>query len=377
MASVKATLPTLPTLPNLSENPTEKIYQLANIIIEAINQGKSVTAPNKKLIVEAAEAIKSTTIRITSSNSEKSSQDTPNPLTPNPTIQEDTLRRVFREELEAFHTLSTPSKAPTYASLTAKTPTKPAILVKTPTPDGDNAKPAIQTLREQISFKDKNFAPSKITQITKDKLIIEVENPQQQKETLEYINQFEHLQASIPKKRKPLIIAKGIHSRIKREELIQIITTQNTLPTESIRLCYLTNNRNPKLYNAVLEVDPSVYARIIGLERIAVDLQRVHVAPQTRFIQCHSCLQFGHTKNKCTSKTKPCAHCASPDHQIDTCPTKNAPESACCYNCAGKGQIRNIQDTQLNLNHSATDHKLCPRIRAAKNRIEEATDFGY
>jgi hypothetical protein len=153
---------------------------------------------------------------------------------------------------------------------------------------------------------------------------------------------------------------------------LDVVSQQNCVPKEELRLCFLQKNRNENLYNAILEASPAARKRLVEAGRANVDYQRVHVADFSRFVQCYKCLQFGHTNAKCSADYYPCAHCASTAHHIANCPHKQDPTKRKCFNCTRAG----ASDNAASHCHSATDIS-CPKISKAKAAIEVRTDYGH
>ena len=176
-----------------------------------------------------------------------------------------------------------------------------------------------------------------------------------------------------------MMIIKGVHKQVDRIDIINLMTTQNSSVNNVIdaatdlRMCFLRSNRNANLYNAIIEVTPKIRLELLKLGRVNIDHQRVHIADFSAFTQCYKCLQFGHTKNKCTSVVEPCSHCASTDHTFKECPAKADSSKVRCFNCHQNNVKTNAS---VNDAHSATSAKLCPRIKALQKRITERVDYG-
>lgn len=256
----------------------------------------------------------------------------------------------------------------------SKTP-RPAVFIrafdKNDPPKDPQA--AIAKWKQCTSFRGCGFAPERVIPIKDDMFKVEFETAEMAEQLVEMTRQerrgVRQFQASLARRKNPLVILKGIPVDVPSQDLISIIEGQN--PIENLRLCYLTANRNPLLYNAVIEVSPETRQRIIELGgRLGVEHQKVHVSDQTRFVQCFACLGFGHTRAKCTNeKVRPCSFCASKDHQYATCP-KRSPESKInpvCFNC---------KNAKLeNQSHSATDRVMCPLIIAEIARADSGTSY--
>ncbi|CAH2101257.1 unnamed protein product [Euphydryas editha] len=152
-----------------------------------------------------------------------------------------------------------------------------------------------------------------------------------------------------------MAIIKGISNHIVAEDLTSIILGQNPelgeFDNTHLQLKFKRNNRNPSLYNAVFVTSPNAFRILTAMGRVRIEYQRVHVGEHSPFLQCHSCLQFGHTQKRCTNPLKRCAHCANEGHTHTDCPTKEQP--ATCHNCTAHN-TRFTTNKQHPTNHKAT-----------------------
>jgi hypothetical protein len=113
---------------------------------------------------------------------------------------------------------------------------------------------------------------------------VEFDSEEHRKETLEKIKRPDcTVVAENAKLLKPLVILKGVQQDVPRDELLDIVSQQNSVPKEELRLCFLQKNKNYKLFNAILEVSPAVRKRLIEAGRANIEYQRVHVADFSRF----------------------------------------------------------------------------------------------
>ncbi|CAG4941037.1 unnamed protein product [Parnassius apollo] len=371
MAPLDKDIPRLPCdVSNIKNLDTyiEVINQLTTCISNAVNEGKSVTAVNKRLINLAAEEIRRASNSLSTVLSAKASHAEEQSL-------KNDILTIVREEIKKLKEVLTPTSnapGPTYAEVASIAPKKPAIVIKSTNPTAKSSD-ILATWKKNISFKKEKYAPVKMQTISNGKIRVEFENYKQCEEAITKTNQVEGLQAEESKNRSPLIILKGITKETAKEELIEIISYQNSIPEDALRLCFLTSNKNNALYNAVLEVTPKYYTTITTYGRVAINHQRVFVGPFSRFVQCHLCLQFGHTKTKCAITIHPCAFCASEDHNIMDCPNRTSDEKRKCYNCHKHNLKTNAN---ADIRHNATNVKLCPRIISIKKKLEESTDYG-
>jgi hypothetical protein len=135
--------------------------------------------------------------------------------------------------------------------------TKPAIIMSSKS-EVQNSAETLKRFKESVSFRDTTFAPSKVKQVSGNKLRIEFDSEEHRKEALEKIKRPACTGvAENAKLLKPLIILKGVQQEVPRDELLDIVSQQNSIPKEELRLCFLQKNKNDKLFNAILEVSPA------------------------------------------------------------------------------------------------------------------------
>ena len=228
--------------------------------------------------------------------------------------------------------------------------------------------------------------------MSNNKVRIEFDNEKQRDDILNRTREVNGLEAEAGKRRRPMMILKGINQMTIKEDVVQLVVQSNSSikdaaepdacsstaprPDEPIRMCFARKNRNDRLYNLVIEVSPKVRNALLNLGRVNIDHQRVHVADFSPFVQCYHCLQFGHTRSKCpdanTDDFHRCSHCASTEHDYEHCPDFKDKKKLRCYNC----HEYNVR-TQGNVDdlHSATSSKHCPRVKAVLKRINERVQY--
>lgn len=177
-----------------------------------------------------------------------------------------------------------------------------------------------------------------------------------------------------------MFILKGIPKTVDSKDLTTLLINQNYClkhldpkNTEPhLKLCFLRSNKNNNLYNAVFRASPEIWQKVLEAGRINVDHSRVHAGEHVAILHCFKCLQYGHTKNKCTSEQHNCSHCASSLHSYENCSHKSVKSVVKCFSC-----IKN--NTKFNksnpINHSATSNQ-CPIKQAIATRTINNTDYG-
>lgn len=364
------------------------IDKLTHSLSESVKP-QSVTGANKRLIKKTADEIIRATQILETKLEFSDCMETPtithsNSVAITGPLEEGILTAIRQGIREELKTITAPLPRPmtrTYAE-TAKAPpprvsvpprSPPSIIIKS-SDNGPNQINVLDQWKNKVSFRDACFAPLKVKPLSKNIVRVDFDKKEHCAEAIKRINAIPGIQAEDARKRKPLIIIKGITKEIKKEELLPIIAQQNSVPIEDLRLCFPLKNRNERLYNAVLEVQPMVRKLFVETERINLEHQRVRVTDFSRFVQCFKCLQFGHTNNKCQAEYYPCSHCASTAHSVANCPDRNNPDKLKCLNC-DKFNLKT--GSSVNTKHSATNIKLCSRITYTQKLINETIDFGY
>ena len=258
--------------------------------------------------------------------------------------------------------------------------TRPALVIYSKEAS-DSREEIVKKWRKAVSFKNTSYAPAKIVPLSNNKIKVEFDTLEQRDETIRRVNSSEEsgVVAECARKLKPMCILKGISKDIPKEEVVNIIVEQNETIKEvvagdgDIGLRFTRRNRNANLYNAVLIMTPVVWRRVIELQKINLDHQRVHAEEYVAVMQCFNCMQYGHVAAKCTSQEAVCSHCAAQTHRYSECPHRRDQSKACCINCMSHNRK---YDSSRNTLHSATS-TFCPSYQIMKQRIIPKIDYGY
>ena len=353
------------------------ISSLAKRIEDALSCGNSVTRDAKNEIRSLTKAIIDATSHISLVMDAQTVVSS---------INATDLISCVKEEIDKLRQdiISTHNAPFSYASAASKVParvktplSRPALIISSTDANHKHAD-VMDSWRKNVSFKDETFAPARVQHVSNNKVRIEFDDAKQRDNTLNKLKTVTSIKAEEARRRRPMMILKGIHKTIGRDELIELIREQNPTikaltATNDIRVCFLRNNRNANLFNAVIEVTSETRLSLLSLARVNIDHQRVLVSDFSPFVQCFKWLLFGHTKAKCQSDVEPCSHCASEDHNYQDCPHKSDASKVRCHNC----HQHNVKtNSSVNDAHSATSIKQCPRIKALLKRITERVDYG-
>lgn len=108
-----------------------------------------------------------------------------------------------------------------------------------------------------------------------------------------------------------------------------------------------------------------MHAKLVGVERVNIDLQRLEVVDHSPIRQCTRCLGFGHGRRHCSEPADLCSHCGGP-HLRSQCKHSMEGTAPKCRNCC--------LDKRRETDHSAFSEN-CP-VWIRWDRIARAgTDY--
>ncbi|CAK1543715.1 unnamed protein product [Leptosia nina] len=374
------------------------IGKLITCIVETINEGKHVSAANRRKIVAAAEEVRSAS-RILPSiiGTSPSSQQLP---TDSSDLKKDIIEAVrkemtsFKQQFAAAHRPSPPPM--THAQAVRANPSRPVMtspLITPPSPpvtkpsiivsskkDSTTSSETLNCWRKNVSFRDTNFTPAGVHFVSNGKLRVEFDRPEHLEVALKKIGESNpELEAEVSRKLKPMFIVKGVSSDISPDVLKTLIINQNDVIKNNIaneadlEFKFKRPNRNSNLYNAVFISAPNVWRHVIHCLKLNVDHQRIHVEDFTPLLQCFKCLKFGHTRKFCKTEETHCSHCASSSHEFKDCPHKKDQSKLTCYNCKSYNEKNSGSNGPLN--HGAASDA-CPRKQHMVGRTKSKVDYG-
>lgn len=366
-----------------------KILACTMQIDSSIKKHKSVTKDDRDAVVKFNDEIK--TLAETFSVDYKKPQVNRTKIDVDRVVSviRDTIAKQLSSQLPNITPAMTTEPVPTYASMTRsqtvqpkeKIPiTKPALIISS-TNEVHSSAETLQKWKQAISFKDTNFSPASVKFVSNNKLRVEFDTETQRDEALRKANsKATVIKAEKSKKLKPMIILKGISEDTPAETLTEILYNQNdciknsTDDSSQMELRFQKNNRNPRLYNAVIMTSSKLFRAIMTEEKLNVDHQRVHVEEHVPLLQCYHCLQFGHTRKRCTQESPACSHCSAKTHAYKDCPVKNDQAKNTCLNCVTHNTKYKINKPPPN--HSATSNS-CPRVIQMLSNVRTRIDYGY
>lgn len=363
----------------------QRIRDCAKQIQLKVAENKSVTKSNKESIIEFSKKIVTITEGFESYNKKR-------PQRSQVEINKDNIVSIIKDtitvQLSKINKPTNTVPAPAYATVTKQAhkpkeqipTTKPALIISSKDEVHSSAE-TLQKWKKSISFKDTNFSPASVKYVSNFKLRVEFDTESQRDETLRKVDGCaSDIKAEVSKKLKPMFILKGISNDTPPETLPNIIYNQNdfikniTEDSTQMTFRFTKYNKNPNLYNAVFMTSPELFRAIIKNDKLNVDHQRVQVEEYIPLLQCYNCLQFGHTRKRCTLDHSTCSHCSAGTHTYRDCPVKKDLTKSACYNCITHNKKYNINKSPPN--HSATSN-YCPRITQMLAKIRSRIDYGY
>lgn len=114
---------------------------------------------------------------------------------------------------------------------------------------------------------------------------------------------------------------------------------------------YQVNKNGNTYYNAVLELDVKVFAKILAEERLNVGWERCKVYDAVQVLRCFKCKGFNHKAKDC-GETEVCTKC----HGAHISKECNETAINKCINCIRANKDLNMG---LDINHDTMD-RLCP-----------------
>ena len=183
---------------------------------------------------------------------------------------------------------------------------------------------------------------------------------------------FTDVDVSEPKKMLPKMTLLDVPTLLPDEEIIPSIREKNPNITDLLdaghTLSLVFSRVRDGKRMAVLKMSPEIRNIISGTgNRVFLGLTSCRIFDRFWATQCRHCQKFGHTKDRCPTKSAPpvCCFCSGP-HTSTDCPDKSILK---CINCSsGGGPADSCQ-------HSASSLD-CPIMISERSKVMENTDFG-
>lgn len=177
--------------------------------------------------------------------------------------------------------------------------------------------------------------------------------------------------ATFEKLNLPKLKVVGINTEYEKAELEENLRAQNFAEL-SDKVCNVTyiqkmsknktelternEDTNENSFTAYLDVDPSIYHKIMLTGKVYIGWQRCMVYEDLNMKRCYKCCGYGHSIKKCTNRQK-CGFCSG-EHEAKDCMQKHILQ---CSNCM---ESNNKYHTKRSFNHSVFDHDKCETYKS-------------
>ena len=233
----------------------------------------------------------------------------------------DSVQTSIKESVPAAASTSYASAVGRKASVPKiKTPvSRPALVIESADEQNKSHKCVLDAWKKDVTFTDTDFAPVRTQTVSNGKVRVEFDSVQHRDAALEKLASVPSLKSEASRRRRPLVIAKGMSKDVVRtdEDAVRHVLKQNPAIASEVqtpddfKVKFKRNNRNKQLINVVFEVSPIVRVRMLEAGRLNFGHQRVRVQDFSPFLQCFRCLQFGHVQSNCASEVHCCSHLCS------------------------------------------------------------------
>ena len=146
-----------------------------------------------------------------------------------------------------------------------------------------------------------------------------------------------NLKASLPVKRRPLLIVYGVSAELDEEKFLLELRRQNFqhMPEEKykteVKFSHKTGKRNLENDHRVIEVTLTIRETLLKQGSAYLGWTSHRVKDYVSVSRCYKCQSFGHVSKFCKAKVETCGHCGLQGHTFKNCP--KAEEKQICINC--------------------------------------------
>lgn len=196
----------------------------------------------------------------------------------------------------------------------------------------------LNRIREAVNAKESGIIVDKIRKAKDRKVIVGCRTEEERQKVKDKLRGAEELNVEEIRNKDPLVILKDVFKFNSDEDVLNALKNQNKeVVTEDIKhlkmeIVYKKHARNPHMHHIVMRVSPKIWRRMVDMETIRIDLQRVRVTDQSPLVQCSLCLGYGHGRRFCKETTEKCCHCGGP-HMRSECADWLAGAVPTCTNC--------------------------------------------
>lgn len=195
-------------------------------------------------------------------------------------------------------------------------------------------------IREAVNAKEGWVKVDKVRKAKDGKVIVGCRTEEERRKIKERLMTAEtQLNVEEIKNKDPLLILRDVFLYNSDEDILSALRKQNgsifqNLDKEDgrIEIRYKKKTKNPHTNHIILKVSPKVWNRMMEVEDVRIDLQRVKVLDQSPLVQCSMCLGYGHGRRFCKATVEKCSHCGGP-HMKSDCADWLAGAAPSCCNC--------------------------------------------
>lgn len=204
----------------------------------------------------------------------------------------------------------------------------------------ETSEQVLDRIRKAVNAKDGEITVDRIRKAKDRKIIVGCRTDAEREKIKEKLKAVkETLNCEEVQNKHPLVILKDVMTYNNDDDVLGALRNQNQHLFKDIKeedtkaeIAYKRRTRNPHTHHIIMRVSPKLWQRLMEVETVHIDLQRIRVADQTPLIQCSLCLGYGHGRRFCTETLEKCSHCGGPHKRAD-CADFMAGELPSCCNC--------------------------------------------
>ena len=220
-----------------------------------------------------------------------------------------------------------------------KKPTSYAVIVSPR--DGNSVKSSEETkeiLMKSFVPSEENIRISGLKKTSNNQVILETTTMEEMQRVLKSKKlKAANLKASLPVKRRPLLIVYGVPAELDEEKFLLELRRQNFqhMPEEKykaeVKFSHKTGKRNLENDHRVIEVTLTIRETLLKQGSAYLGWTSHRVKDYVSVSRCYKCQSFGHVSKFCKAKVETCGHCGLQGHTFKNCP--KAEEKQICINC--------------------------------------------
>ena len=239
-----------------------------------------------------------------------------------------------------------------------------------------NSAQTFQVFKTTVDYK--KLRDAKITikgkkMTSKNRVVLSCDSESQCRALCGVMADSNNVEAFVPNKRNPQVQILGIDESIPKEEVYDLILSQNNGLEEFAESKF--NVKFEKIDRlgtkfVVAEVEPKLFKKLTALKRVCVGYSLCPVKDRVMVIRCFKCNRFGHGQRQCRNEAT-CAACDGP-HNTANCTQHDVK----CSNCDWVNQKRKNRNQEPIDGQHRADSVSCPQYLRMRRMVESQIDFG-